>query len=50
MRMDLRDSPGTVSWRVDTTGVAHSVCVDATTLELHPFVSLYNREALFELI
>ena len=50
MRIDLRSSPGTVSWEVDTTGVTQSASVDPKTKELHPFVSLYNREALFELV
>lgn len=50
MRIDLRSSPGMVRWQVDSTGVNHAVSVDAKTTELHPFVSLYNREALFELI
>lgn len=50
MRVDLRSSPGTVSWEVDTTNVTHSVSVDPKEKVLHPFVSLYNREALFELV
>ena len=49
MRIDLRSSPGTVSWEVDTTGVTQAASVDPKTSALHPFVSLYNREALFEL-
>ena len=49
MTVDRRRAPGTVSWRVDSTGVAHTVPIEPATHELHAFVSLYNREAVFEL-
>jgi hypothetical protein len=39
-----------VRWEVDTTGVVHTVRVDPNTPELFAFVSLYNREAVFELM
>lgn len=50
MWIDLQTSPGSVRWEVDTTGVVHTVRVDPNTPELLAFVSLYNREAVFELM
>lgn len=48
LEIDLRSAPGRITWRVDSTGVEHTVAVDRATRELHAFVSLYNRGALFD--
>ena len=48
MEVDLRRSPGRLVWTVDSTRTEFRVAVDGATRELHAFVSLYNREAVFE--
>lgn len=48
MRVDLSSSPGSIAWAVDTTGVRHRVSIAADVRVLHAFVSLYNRDACFE--
>ena len=47
----LRSAAGTIGWHVESTGVAHSISLDdRAARELHAFVSLYNREAVFEIV
>ncbi len=48
LKIDLRRPPGVITWQVDSTGVRHTVVVDKDNYELHAFVSLYNRGAIFE--
>ena len=50
MRVNLTTSPGNISWEVDTTGVRHRVVLAVPEAELHMFVSLYNREACFQVL
>ena len=51
MTVDLRSAAGTIGWHVESTGVAHSISLDdRAARELHAFVSLYNREAVFEIV
>mmetsp|Transcript_35476 Transcript_35476/g.82865 ORF Transcript_35476/g.82865 Transcript_35476/m.82865 type:complete len:142 (-) Transcript_35476:8-433(-) len=49
MEVDLRAAPGHISWRVGGTDTMRTTAVDARVRVLHPHVSLYNREALFDL-
>lgn len=48
MTVDLRDGAGEVAWAVDTSAVSHVAAVSPRVSELHPFISLYNRDACFE--
>ena len=50
MRIDLGSAPRTLEWQVDSTGVRHRVGLEPSVRTLHPFVSLYNRGAVFELL
>jgi len=51
LKVDLRTSPGSIEWEVDTTGVRHVVPLRGQLpTTLHAFVSLYNREACFEVL
>ena len=49
MCIDLQTFPGSVRWEVDTSGVVHTAKLPNIS-ELFPFVSLYNRDAVFELV
>ena len=48
--VDLRAAPGRLTWTVDggSAGRRYEAAVAPSAEELHAFVSLYNREAVFE--